>query len=68
VRDADIAKGLETEHPIVQIDGMLFQGTYEESVGTQLFFKPSEAFDARQDYLASSTKRLVFRRIKAKPL
>ncbi|XP_014231555.1 uncharacterized protein LOC106655595 [Trichogramma pretiosum] len=31
--------GLDSEHPVMQINGKFFEGTYEDAVGTYLFFE-----------------------------
>ncbi|KAI4486635.1 hypothetical protein M0804_006005 [Polistes exclamans] len=30
--------GIDTDHPIMQIDGRFYEGTYEDAVGTYMFF------------------------------
>ncbi|XP_015174366.1 PREDICTED: uncharacterized protein LOC107065303 [Polistes dominula] len=30
--------GIDTDHPIMQIDGKFYEGTYEDAVGTYMFF------------------------------
>jgi hypothetical protein len=32
-------QGLDTEAPVLKIDDLIFKGTYEESVGTELLFE-----------------------------
>jgi hypothetical protein len=62
--------GLETEHPLLKIDDLLFQGTYEESVGTILLFEMNTSQQENEPplkYVAHTTRRLVFRRVTLVP-
>jgi hypothetical protein len=62
---------LETEHPLLKIDDLLFQGTYEETVGTNLLFELNPAHQENESlplkYVGHTTRRLVFRRVTLVP-
>jgi hypothetical protein len=62
--------GLETEHPILQIDHMLFEGSFVETLGTNMIF--SQKLDENGDpvkleHESNITKKLVFRAISVTP-
>lgn len=49
--------GLDTAHPYLQLDDVLFRGTWARTVGTDLHY------DARGQIVAKSTRRLIMRRV-----
>lgn len=44
-------QGLETDHPILQIDQMLFEGSYVETLGTNMLFSQSTSNQLSTRYL-----------------
>ncbi|KAG8034505.1 hypothetical protein G9C98_007581 [Cotesia typhae] len=68
--------GLDMEHPIMQVNGKHYEGTYEDDVGTSLFFKKDPnaviddpVFDKANNikYFGKVDKILKMKRIFVKP-
>ncbi|XP_043254498.1 uncharacterized protein LOC122398564 [Colletes gigas] len=68
--------GIDTEHPIMQINGKFYEGTYEDVNGTYMFFTKNDTsvvddpvFDVAPDlkYFAKSKKFLKMQRVFMKP-
>ncbi|XP_033184689.1 uncharacterized protein LOC117154112 isoform X1 [Bombus vancouverensis nearcticus] len=64
--------GIDTEHPIMQINGKFYEGSYEDVVGTYMFFTKNDnpmiddpVFDAAPNfqYFAKTRKCLKMQRI-----
>lgn len=64
--------GIDTEHPIMQINGRFYEGTYEDAIGTYMFFTKDEntepedpVFDTASTlkYYAKTRKLLKMQRI-----
>lgn len=53
--------GLDTEAPVLKIDDLIFKGTYEESVGTELLFEQHNPGSI--NYFGKTTKILRFKRV-----
>jgi len=72
--------GLDTNTPILKLDNQIFQGRYEESVGTNVYFEETiENGDLQQNseddksklslkYRCHTTKKIRFQRIFLEPL
>lgn len=62
---------METEHPLLKIDDLLFQGTYEETVGTNILFELNPVNQENESvplkYVGHTTRCLVFRRVTLAP-
>ncbi|XP_076674310.1 uncharacterized protein LOC143372194 [Andrena cerasifolii] len=68
--------GVDTEHPIMQINGRFYEGAYEDLAGTYMFFTSDDTsvvndhvFDAASNlkYFAKTRKFLKMQRIFIKP-
>ncbi|XP_017887184.1 general transcription factor 3C polypeptide 6 [Ceratina calcarata] len=68
--------GIDTEHPIMQINGKFYEGTYEDDCGTYMFFTKDDnptvndpVFDVAPNlkYFAKTRKSLKMRRVFIKP-
>ncbi|XP_014477962.1 PREDICTED: general transcription factor 3C polypeptide 6 [Dinoponera quadriceps] len=68
--------GIDTEHPLMQVNGRYYEGTYEDAVGTYMFFEKDDdphVDDAIFDkvptlkYFAKTRKMLKMQRVFAKP-
>ncbi|XP_020288875.1 general transcription factor 3C polypeptide 6 [Pseudomyrmex gracilis] len=68
--------GIDTEHPIIQINGRFYEGTYEDAVGTYMFFEKEDnpqvddpIFDKAPTlkYFAKTRKLLKMQRVFTKP-
>ncbi|KAL6447143.1 hypothetical protein ACFW04_001457 [Cataglyphis niger] len=68
--------GIDTEHPIMQIDGRFYEGCYEDAVGTYMFFEKDDnphvddvVFDKvpTLKYFAKTRKVLKMQRVFTKP-
>jgi len=62
--------GLETTHPILQLDDLVFEGSYEEVVGTNIFFeeKSNQAQQTKEiEYLSHCSKKIIFKKITLEP-
>ncbi|KAM0730040.1 General transcription factor 3C polypeptide 6 [Formica fusca] len=68
--------GIDTEHPIMQIDGRFYEGSYEDTVGTYMFFEKDDnphvddvVFDKvpTLKYFAKTRKVLKMQRVFTKP-
>ncbi|KAK0179409.1 hypothetical protein PV327_005165 [Microctonus hyperodae] len=68
--------GLDSEHPIMQVNGKYYEGTYEDAVGTYMFFEKNtdpviedEVFDkiSTLKYYNKSRKILKMKRVFVKP-
>ncbi|EGI67212.1 PREDICTED: general transcription factor 3C polypeptide 6 isoform X1 [Acromyrmex echinatior] len=68
--------GIDTEHPIMEINGRFYEGTYEDAVGTYMFFEKDdnpkvddEVFDKvpTLKYSAKTRKLLKMQRVFTKP-
>ncbi|EFN83196.1 general transcription factor 3C polypeptide 6 [Harpegnathos saltator] len=68
--------GLDTEHPIMQVNGRYYEGVYEDAVGTYMFFEKDDdphvddiIFDKvpTLKYFAKTRKLLKMQRVFAKP-
>ncbi|KAK0172426.1 hypothetical protein PV328_005743 [Microctonus aethiopoides] len=68
--------GLDSEHPIMQVNGKYYEGTYEDAVGTYMFFDKNtepviedEVFDKTPSlkYYNKSKKVLKMKRVFVKP-
>lgn len=68
--------GIDTEHPIMQINGRIYEGTYEDTTGTHMFFEKDDdphiddaVFDKvpTLKYFAKTKKILKMQRIFTKP-
>jgi hypothetical protein len=59
-------KGLETDTPILQLDGMIFQGSWEHVIGTRLFFEPNGEGNA--EYRCKTMKKIVFKQGQLVPI
>ncbi|CAL1675433.1 unnamed protein product [Lasius platythorax] len=68
--------GIDTEHPTMQINGRFYEGTYEDTTGTYMFFEKDD--DPRVDdvvfdkvptlkYFAKTRKVLKMQRVFTKP-
>ncbi len=67
--------GLDTDKPVVQIGGQVFEGRYADAVGTSVFFKTSErdqdgvdqVFDRlptkKVEYFCKTDKKLTLKRV-----
>lgn len=64
--------GIDTEHPIMQINGKFYEGTYEDVIGTYMFFTKNDnstvddpVFDVAPNckYFAKTRKLLKMQRI-----
>ncbi|KAG7197770.1 hypothetical protein KM043_001588 [Ampulex compressa] len=64
--------GIDTEHPIIQLNGRFYEGTYEDAAGTYMFFEKDNCpivddytFDTipTQKYFAKTRKVLKMQRI-----
>ncbi|XP_059610979.1 general transcription factor 3C polypeptide 6 [Phlebotomus argentipes] len=53
--------GIESENPVVQINNKFFQGEYEDTVGTHLFFEEDPDHHEQQDPLYSRNPRTMFK-------
>jgi hypothetical protein len=58
--------GLETDTPILQLDGMIFQGSWEHVIGTRLFFEPNGEGNA--EYRCKTMKKIVFKQGQLVPI
>lgn len=68
--------GIDTEHPIMEINGRFYEGTYEDAMGTYMFFEKDdnpkvddEVFDKVPSlkYFAKTRKLLKMQRVFTKP-
>ncbi|KAL0122333.1 hypothetical protein PUN28_007217 [Cardiocondyla obscurior] len=68
--------GIDTEHPIMEINGRFYEGTYEDAIGTYMFFEKDEnpkvddeVFDKVPSlkYFAKTRKLLKMQRVFIKP-
>lgn len=68
--------GMDSEHPIMEINGRFYEGTYEDAVGTYMFFEKDdnpkvddEVFDKvpTLKYFAKTRKLLKMQRVFTKP-
>lgn len=68
--------GIDTEHPIMEINGRFYEGTYEDAMGTYMFFEKDEnpkvddeVFDKvpTLKYFAKTRKLLKMQRVFTKP-
>nr|XP_012225219.1 PREDICTED: general transcription factor 3C polypeptide 6 [Linepithema humile]XP_012225220.1 PREDICTED: general transcription factor 3C polypeptide 6 [Linepithema humile] len=68
--------GIDTEHPTMQINGRFYEGTYEDAVGTYMFFEKDDnpqvddvVFDKVPNlkYFAKTRKVLKMQRVFTKP-
>ncbi|KAF3422822.1 hypothetical protein E2986_09664 [Frieseomelitta varia] len=68
--------GIDTEHPIMQINGKFYEGSYEDVIGTYMFFAKNDntivddpVFDVAPNfkYVAKTRKFLKMQRIFIKP-
>ncbi|XP_012288250.1 uncharacterized protein LOC105703997 isoform X1 [Orussus abietinus] len=68
--------GLDTEHPIMQVDGKFYEGTYEDAIGTYMFFRNDDnpilddpVFDAKPTlkYFVQTRKILKMQRVFVTP-
>ncbi|XP_011159352.2 general transcription factor 3C polypeptide 6 [Solenopsis invicta] len=68
--------GIDTEHPIMEINGRYYEGTYEDAIGTYMFFEKDdnpkvddEVFDKVPSlkYFAKTKKLLKMQRVFTKP-
>ncbi|KAL6255916.1 hypothetical protein P5V15_013156 [Pogonomyrmex californicus] len=68
--------GLDTEHPVMQINGRFYEGTYEDAMGTYMFFEKDDnpkvddvVFDKVPSlkYFAKTRKLLKMQRVFTKP-
>ena len=57
-------QGLDSEHPILKLDDLLFQGTWEESVGTVLLFKENTSQENTAQCASKTSKKLRFMKIR----
>eukprot|EP01088_Endostelium_zonatum_P005828 TRINITY_DN1777_c0_g1_i1.p1 TRINITY_DN1777_c0_g1~~TRINITY_DN1777_c0_g1_i1.p1 ORF type:complete len:115 (+),score=43.58 TRINITY_DN1777_c0_g1_i1:19-363(+) len=59
--------GLETPKPMLQLDEDLFEGTYEETVGTHLLFDYANITPENKNHLkptAMTNKKIVFKKVR----
>ena len=54
--------GLETPNPILQIDGFIFKGKYENTAGTTAFLNADDESPNRGNLDSLTEKKLVFSR------
>ncbi|KAJ4456593.1 putative Peptidyl-prolyl cis-trans isomerase CYP57 [Paratrimastix pyriformis] len=62
--------GMDTEHPLLRIEGKLFQGTHDFAMGTYLFFKEDENPTTHQvecHYMDKTAKSVIFRKATVVP-
>ncbi|XP_077281058.1 general transcription factor 3C polypeptide 6 [Temnothorax americanus] len=68
--------GIDTEHPMMEINGRFYEGTYEDAMGTYMFFEKDdnpkvddEVFDKvpTLKYFAKTRKLLKMQRVFTKP-
>ncbi|XP_071563254.1 uncharacterized protein [Temnothorax nylanderi] len=68
--------GIDTEHPMMEINGRFYEGTYEDAMGTYMFFEKDdnpkvddEVFDKVPSlkYFAKTRKLLKMQRVFTKP-
>jgi hypothetical protein len=60
-KQSNLRKGLDTQHPILKIGNFVFEGTYEDIVGTALCFEESVRKETDQQQNSNETP-LAFRK------
>lgn len=48
---------------MIQIDKMIFKGTWKESIGTNIFFKKGPDFNPQKEFVGHTTKIIKFHRV-----